>query len=250
MTTKKSRKPDNTGGKQVRSFTKKQQSAIDECSKYINERGILAEHKMKIGEDGASSTIDYRSHEDGLLATAEMWKAFGGGNVDIEATAKLASQVTGASYPRGSWSAQAILENQQLIAGIGAQDAIEAMLATQMVASHNAAMHLMSKAHNAEYISQLESYANQSNKLMRTFATQVETLKRYRQKASQTVRVERVYVNEGGQAIVGDVHTGGGVTAKREEQPHALGYAPGTPMRSENSQGNTLPVTSDEKRAL
>jgi hypothetical protein len=33
----------------------------------------------------------------------------------------------------------------------------------------------------------------------------METLKKYRSKASQTVRVERVLVNEGGQAIVGDV---------------------------------------------
>jgi hypothetical protein len=41
--------------------------------------------------------------------------------------------------------------------------------------------------------------------LSRTFCTQVETLKKYRAKASQTVRVERVEVREGGQAIVGDI---------------------------------------------
>ena len=48
------------------------------------------------------------------------------------------------------------------------------------------------------------------NKLTRTFATQVEALKRYRSKGEQKVTVEHVTVNEGGQAIVGNVETGGG----------------------------------------
>jgi len=39
----------------------------------------------------------------------------------------------------------------------------------------------------------------------------MDALKRYRAKAQQTVRVERVTVREGGQAIVGSVsHEGGG----------------------------------------
>jgi hypothetical protein len=46
-------------------------------------------------------------------------------------------------------------------------------------------------------------------KLTRTFATQMERLKRYRSKGQQVVRVERVTVNEGGQAIVGPVQHGG-----------------------------------------
>jgi hypothetical protein len=36
----------------------------------------------------------------------------------------------------------------------------------------------------------------------------MEALKRYRSKRSQRIVVERVNVSEGGQAIVGDVHTG------------------------------------------
>ena len=45
---------------------------------------------------------------------------------------------------------------------------------------------------------------------MTTFAAQVEALKRYRSKGEQKVVVEHVTVNEGGQAIVGNVETGGG----------------------------------------
>jgi hypothetical protein len=56
------------------------------------------------------------------------------------------------------------------------------------------------------------------NKLARTFATQIEALKRYRSKGEQRVIVKHLTVNEGGQAIVGNVaHQGrtGGVDAKR-----------------------------------
>ncbi len=40
---------------------------------------------------------------------------------------------------------------------------------------------------------------------MRTFATQMETLKRYRTGGEQKVTVQHVSVSEGGQAIVGNV---------------------------------------------
>jgi hypothetical protein len=39
-------------------------------------------------------------------------------------------------------------------------------------------------------------------------ATQVEALRRLRNGGSQTVRVEHVHVNEGGQAIIGNVRSG------------------------------------------
>jgi hypothetical protein len=57
--------------------------------------------------------------------------------------------------------------------------------------------------------SQQDSAERAFNKLVRTFAAQVEALKRYRTGGEQTVRVERVTVNEGGQAIVGNVSHGG-----------------------------------------
>ena len=41
--------------------------------------------------------------------------------------------------------------------------------------------------------------------MLRAYAAQVEALRRLRNGGSQTVRVEHVYVNEGGQAIIGNV---------------------------------------------
>src|SRR6202040_3740582 len=62
---------------------------------------------------------------------------------------------------------------------------------------------------HVENIPQQDSAERAFNKLARTFAAQVEALKRYRSGGEQTVRVEHVTVNEGGKAIVGNVSHGG-----------------------------------------
>jgi len=46
------------------------------------------------------------------------------------------------------------------------------------------------------------------NKLARTFAAQVEALKKYRSAGEQTIKVQHATVNDGGQAIVGNVNQG------------------------------------------
>jgi hypothetical protein len=43
-------------------------------------------------------------------------------------------------------------------------------------------------------------------RLLRAYATQVEALRRLRNGGSQIVRVEQVHVNEGGQAVIGNVN--------------------------------------------
>lgn len=96
-----------------------------------------------------------------------------------------------------------------VVAGVQPQDEIEAMLAIQMGAIHQATMMMARRLNQVETIPQQDAAERALNKLARTFKSQVETLKRYRSKADQTVRVERVEVQEGGQAIVGNVHNGG-----------------------------------------
>ena len=44
-------------------------------------------------------------------------------------------------------------------------------------------------------------------RLLRAYATQVEALRRLRNDDSETLRVERVHVNEGGQALIGNVNS-------------------------------------------
>lgn len=88
-------------------------------------------------------------------------------------------------------------------------DAAEASLMAQMAATHQAAMMMARRLNRAENLPQQESAERAFNKLTRSYAAQMDTLKRYRSKGQQTVRVERVTIEEGGQAIVGNVQHGG-----------------------------------------
>ncbi|MBQ0716921.1 MAG: hypothetical protein KBT76_05880 [Sulfitobacter litoralis] len=88
------------------------------------------------------------------------------------------------------------------------KDAAEALLFTQMAAIHQATMMLARRLNHVENIPQQDAAERALNKLGRTYAAQMDTLKRYRSKG-QTVRVERVTVENGGQAIVGNVSKGG-----------------------------------------
>ena len=107
-----------------------------------------------------------------------------------------------------------------VVKGIEPKDQVEAMLAAQMAAVHNATMTFARRLARVDNIPQQDSAERAFNKLARTFAAQVEALKRYRTGGEQTVRVEHVTVNEGGQAIVGNVtHGGRGSLENQESSP-------------------------------
>ena len=93
-----------------------------------------------------------------------------------------------------------------VIKGAKPKDQFEAMLAAQMAAVHTATMRFTRQLANVETIQQQDSAERALNKLARTFAMQMEALKRYRTGGEQKVTVQHVSVNEGGQAIVGNVN--------------------------------------------
>jgi len=106
-----------------------------------------------------------------------------------------------------------------LLNGIQPQDEIEGMLAVQMIAVHNMAMETMKRAMITGQPPQwIESNVNHATKMLRTFAAQMEALKRYRTGGQQKVTVEHVHVTAGGQAIVGAVSTGGRGYAGQEHE--------------------------------
>ena len=61
--------------------------------------------------------------------------------------------------------------------------------------------------------------ASAAARLLRAYATQVEALRRLRHGGSQILRVEHVHVNEGGQALIGNVRSG----TAGEEHPSRQG---------------------------
>ena len=91
-----------------------------------------------------------------------------------------------------------------VIKSIKPNDQLETMLAAQMAVTHMATMRFASRLGQANSVEHLDCAERAYNKLARTFVTQMEALKRYRT-GEQKVTVQNVSVNDGGQAIVGDV---------------------------------------------
>ncbi|MFN4129305.1 MAG: hypothetical protein ACK4GC_05765 [Paracoccaceae bacterium] len=94
-----------------------------------------------------------------------------------------------------------------VVRGVQPRDELESLLAVQMGAIHSATLMMARRLNHVETIPQQDAAERALNKLARTYAMQMEALKRYRTGGQQKVTVEHVTVNAGGQAIVGAVST-------------------------------------------
>jgi hypothetical protein len=154
----------------------------------------------------------------------------------------------GLADPPGS---ECINDALAAVTGIGARDETEGMLATQMVATHFAAISALRRLKGSETLPQQDSNGNLAVKLLRTFTSQMEALQRYRGKGQQKVTVEHVHVNAGGQAIVGVVHAPGVNSDKSDQQTDAMreiADAPDTPLRCSNPGRRPLPIASGARK--
>jgi hypothetical protein len=178
-----------------------------------------------------------------------------GGSRSDDLNSILANQTIDSLWLKNSDEKTRDLQLRAVVAGlngIGPNDELEGMIAAQLIAAHNAAMECYRRAMIGEQtLEGRRENLSQGNKLSRTYAVLLEALNRHRGKGQQKVTVEHVHVHSGGQAIVGNVeHPGGGDTSKMEKQPHALVYAPGTEMRSENAEPESVPSTGDAERKV
>jgi len=139
---------------------------------------------------------------------------------------------------------------------IAPQNTQEALLATQMVAVHEVALHMLTLSKQSETIAQMEAAGNQAIKLLGVFQQQYAALHRQRRPEQQQVRVvhehRHIHVNANGQEIPG----GGGVVREIEEQPHgatnarALAFTPGQEVLGEDAPRDPVPVTSNSQGAV
>ncbi len=93
---------------------------------------------------------------------------------------------------------------------------------------------------------------NQPNKLSRTYTMLLDALNRHRGKGQQKVTVEHVHVHQGGQAIVGAVEAGGGVSHGNQRQPHAkaISHAPVAPLWRQDEEREPVPLAGHAERPL
>jgi hypothetical protein len=149
-------------------------------------------------------------HPDGATANLLLLNALGTTNNEFADT--LILQLMHAGTKGHELDAKGPNFMLSVVQGIQPRDEIEAMLAAQMAAVHMATMTFARRLAHVENLPQQDSAERAFNKLARTFAVQIEALKRYRTGGEQKVTVQHVTVNDGGQAIVGSVSaTRGGV---------------------------------------
>ena len=97
-----------------------------------------------------------------------------------------------------------------MLEAIAPKNEMESMLAGQMIAAHFCGLEMARRTQAPDQlISQLSLNGNLTNKFMRTFCAQMETLNKLRNGGKQTIQVQHVNIENGGQAIVGNVERGG-----------------------------------------
>ena len=169
----------------------------------------MSDHLIKREQSIKASKTDDGHHltVTGFSNSDELQKAMFGvsGN---ETFNKLLHQLTTTSSGEHAVNLNAL---SPLLLDIKPQDALEGMLAVQMIATHNMAIEMSHRAIDHEKSSEVsEMFINKAAKLMRLFTAQVDTLQKKRNKGNQTIQVQHVNVEAGGQAVVGNMNNGRG----------------------------------------
>jgi hypothetical protein len=111
-----------------------------------------------------------------------------------------------ARLPGGNISELGVNSALALIEAVAPKDEIEGALALQMACTHMAAMAILARFEGGFGAERRTAVlCSAAGRLLRTYVAQVDALRRLRQGGSQFVRVEHVHVNEGGQAVIGNV---------------------------------------------
>jgi hypothetical protein len=191
--------------------TPREKGALD--ANLARRRSRKPAPRLKVVSTGKDATVLKMGHADQGVGSSLLMEATGTADADfLDGLIRQLCNV--GSHGRGV-DEDGLNFMLSVVKGIEPRDQVETMLAAQMAATHNATMTFARRLNHVENIPQQDSAERAFNKLARTFASQVEALKKYRSAGEQTVRVEHVTVNEGGQAIVGAVtHGGGGSTPK------------------------------------
>jgi len=113
--------------------------------------------------------------------------------------------------PRPKGNNDAVIKACAAIGELAPTNATEAMLATQMIAAHDAALMFLNRATlEGQVFEAIDANVSRATRLMRLFSDQVEAMQKLKgQTVQQKVIVQHVHVNEGGQAIVGTVDARG-----------------------------------------
>lgn len=205
---------------------------------------------------GDSVHID-PDHPDKALWETKLRTAFG--TIEGAFASRLLTQVLNLSPAPQQGDAEVLNGMLAALSGIAPRDEAEGMLAAQMVATHWVAMDMLRQAAHTSHAPHFQNTGNLAVKLLRTYAAQLETLKRYRSKGEQRVVVQHQHVNVTADRAAVQVNAappeGVGAMSNSEEQAHApcrpaaLAHAPQAPLRCPHAEGNALPDARRDRAA-
>lgn len=173
---------------------------------------VLKEQRNKLTAMKFASDAEYAiappDNVDAHVWKRQLHATFG--THDIDTMYLFLQQIIGIINPSEKNHAEALNRATPLLRSINPSDELEGMLALQMIGIHTMAMEMMGRAMQTDQtVNGVNDNVNRVTKLTRTFIAQMAALNKHRGKGQQKMTVEHVHVNEGGQAVIGDVKQGG-----------------------------------------
>ena len=206
--TRKAKSPAKTESKAVakpkRERTDDEQAIL---TRFMEKREKAPKGRVKLNGDAISF-----DHPDNSVGQVQLMESLGITSFDF--LDGLLHQVANAGSQKGYETERGMNFMLSVIKGIEPRDQVEVMLGAQMAAVHMATMTFCRRLAYVDNLPQQESAEKALNKLMRTFTTQMEALRKYRSGGEQKVTVEHVHVHAGGQAVVGTINHGGNTDGK------------------------------------
>lgn len=153
--------------------------------------------KLKISEDNAFELDLSDAQRDTWINTLS--DLSGCGSPDLGSTLLLNTiQASAQVKPANEGCVNAILNT---LVSSEPHDPLEAMLISQAISCYQQSMDLMKCAVRTSLVGTREEYLKMSARLMRLFLNQMETLRRWKNKGTQTIRVEKI-----DKAIIGNIN--------------------------------------------
>ena len=115
----------------------------------------------------------------------------------------LLCKIAGASLPKKDRDEKSVQALKSYFEELKPENPVEGMVYGQLYALNAHALELMNDANKTISVDAKDQYLKMANRLLKTFNASLEALGRYKRQGKQTVRVEKVVVGDGGQAIVG-----------------------------------------------
>lgn len=190
----------------------KSKKATEESSVVFKQGKVNTDTLTHVEMDYVNEDLSYEQKRD--VHYSIMYGTTG--STSVEFAHQLVSETLTAMFKRSSQDIECTTKAMSdALLALNPTDTYEGMLCSRLLVLHNQYMHFMAlSASPTQTTKGVDLNINRATKLMRLYNETFDALNKYRRKGEQKFVVQHVNVQSGGQAVVGDVHNGGGVYAK------------------------------------